>query len=565
MTTDAVYAACAAFGAELAAQGVQHCVISPGSRSTPLALTLARTPELRNWIRLDERSAAFFALGLAKSSGRPVALVCTSGTAAANYLPAIIEAHWSETPLIVVTANRPPELRGWGAGQTIDQTNIYGSNVRWFAELPIASESSPGWFQRTAARAVQTSTGLHPGPVHLDWPFREPLEPRGDASWTHPLKPLTIATPTLTLKSDAVARLAASFESTPRGVVVAGPMAAGDRWKHAVQDFCKKTGFPLLAEPLSQLRVKADDVAVINHHDHLLGSTWAHDTVPEIVVRLGGPPTCKPLRLWMENHRAPMIMFDPSSSWTDPSFTITEMISAGPEGLQAISDVIAPSMCEPDWGRRWTSADREAGAVIDEILDSEALLQPAIARELGRTLPGEQLLYVSNSMPVRDVDSFFESRSDDLAIHGNRGASGIDGMISSAAGAAASGRPTTLLIGDLAFQHDLGGLVAAASDEVTLTVIVIENQGGAIFDYLPISELVDADLFNMLFRTPQGLDIAEVVEALGVEHIQVSDLRALGSCLEEHDGLRIISIRVDPDLDRDQHRRIRQAIETRLR
>ncbi|MEC9339581.1 MAG: 2-succinyl-5-enolpyruvyl-6-hydroxy-3-cyclohexene-1-carboxylic-acid synthase [Actinomycetota bacterium] len=565
MAADSVYDACAAFAAEVVAQGVKHAVISPGSRSAPLALTLADTPGLQSWIRLDERSAAFFAVGLAKSSGEPVVLACTSGTAAANYLPAITEAHWSETPLIILTANRPPELRGWGAGQTIDQTNIYGSTVRWFAELPIADDAPSGWFQRVGARAVQMSTGLRPGPVHLDWPFREPLEPLNKRTKPQPMKPLALARSASGLDSQIATRLAADLRSKPRGIVVAGPMSTGKKWKDTIHDLCRKTGYPLLAEPLSQLRVDADDVPVINHHDHLLRSSWAANTVPDIVIRLGGAPTCKPLRLWMEQHRAPMIMFDPSHSWTDPSFTITEMISTGPEGVEQLVNFIDPSMCDHDWGRRWVDADGDAAAVIDDILDSEPLLQPAIARELGRQLPDGHLLYVSNSMPVRDVDSFLESRSDHLVVLGNRGASGIDGMISSAAGAAASGHPTTLLIGDLAFQHDFGGLIAAVGDKTTLTIVVIENQGGGIFDYLPISEMIDGHLFHTLFRTPQALNIGQAVEALGVEHIQVSDLQTLGGHLAKHEGLRVISIPVDPDLDRRQHDQISQAIENRLR
>ena len=561
MTTDPVYEACVAFATELVAQGVEHSVISPGSRSTPLALTLANTPGLRTWIRLDERSAAFFALGLAKSSNKPVALLCTSGTAAANYLPAITEAHWSETPMIVLTANRPPELRGWGAGQTIDQTNIYGSSVRWFTELPIADQSSTIWFQRAAARAVQISMGLRPGPVHLDWPFREPLEPQGETNALPPREPLSLEPPKLSLEFHVAKRLAAGFENKPRGIVVAGPMHTGTRWQNAVQDFCRKTGYPLLAEPLSQLRVLADDVAVINHHDHLLRSTWADGTVPQIVVRLGGAPTCKPLRLWLEQHRPPMIMFDPSNSWTDPSFTVTELVTAGPEGLQSISELISPQTSDPNWRQQWLEADANAAAVIDLILDNETLLQPAVARELGRRLPKDHLLYVSNSMPVRDVDSFLECRSHPLVAHGNRGASGIDGMISSAAGAAASGRPTTLLIGDLAFQHDLGGLAAAINDDLTLTIIVVENQGGGIFDYLPISKVVDASLFQQLFTTPQTLDITQVVKALGIEHRQITDLQTLAAQLERHDGLRVITIPIDADLDLEQHRRINEAIQ----
>jgi len=511
-------------------------------------------------VQLDERSAAFFALGLAKKTQKPVALICTSGTAAANYLPAVVEANWSETPLIVLTANRPPELRGWGAGQTIDQTNIYGSNVRWFAELPIANEPDDHWFQFAAARAFQSSMGPRPGPVHLDWPFREPLEPLNDAVLDQPSDPIQLDMAHTVLSSNKIRDLAQRLEQTPRGVVIAGPMVQGSQWRQAVKHFCTKTGYPLLAEPLSQLRVDFKDVTVLQNHDHLLRTSWSKEVAPDIVIRLGGPPTCKALKKWLEHHRCPMIMFDPSNSWADPSFTTSEILSVGNEALSAIAEIIDPTMADPEWQTTWRSANDQASMTINNILDSEPLLQAAVARELGRHLPLDHVLYVSNSMPVRDIDSFMEPHSDSLHVIGNRGASGIDGVISSAAGAAASGQPTTLLIGDLAFQHDMGGLIAARSLDITLTVVVLDDQGGGIFSHLPIAQVTEPAVFDKLFTTPQHLPIAGIVEALGIEYQEVSDARTLADLVREPQGIRVIRIPIDSSHDIDQHLRIGRAV-----
>ena len=560
MTSDPVYDACATFANELVSQGICHAVISPGSRSTPLTLTFAETPGIKTWVRLDERSAAFFALGLAKSIGNPVVLICTSGTAAANYLPAICEANWSETPLIVLTANRPPELRGWGAGQTIDQTNIYGSNVRWFAELPIVSDPNLAWFQRTAARAVQSSTGTKPGPVHLDWPFREPLEPQPDRQPFQPAPAIQLSRPIATIDPGSIKALTETFRQRPRGIVVAGPMADGASWHEAVHSFCRQTGYPLLAEPLSQLRSNADEVVVLNHHDHLLRGSWADTVVPDVVVRIGGPPTCKPLRIWLEKHQPPLIMFDPSGSWAEPSFTVSEIVNANHQGLMQIAEALEFTAPDDGWAKSWEAADQQAATAIDNVIDSEPLLQPAVARELGRRLPREHVLYVSNSMPVRDIDSFLEARSEPLSVMGNRGASGIDGVISSAAGVAASGHDTTLLIGDLAFQHDIGGLLAVLEDELSLTIIVVDDGGGGIFSYLPISEVADSPLFNEFFTTPQRLPIRKVAEAIDIGYFEVTEIGQLADLLENPDSLRVIRIAVDRDLDVDQHRRLAQAV-----
>ena len=564
MRDDPVYDACATFANELVSQGVCHAVVSPGSRSTPLTLTFAETPGIETWVRLDERSAAFFALGLAKSSGQPVVLICTSGTAAANYLPAVCEANWSEIPLIILTANRPPELRDWGAGQTIDQTNIYGSNVRWFAELPIVSDPNLNWFQRTAARAFQSATGTRPGPVHLDWPFREPLEPKSQRQPLSRPPAIQLSRPVQTLDPATTKALAETFKQKPRGIVIAGPMTEGASWQEAVHNFCRRTGYPLLAEPLSQLRLNADGVAVINHHDHLLRGSWADTAAPDVVVRLGGPPTCKPLRIWLEKHKPQLVMFDPSSSWAEPSFTVSEIVNVNHQGLTELAEEL--EFCTPDegWTNHWEKADQQAQKAINNIIDTEPLLQPAVARELGRRLPEGHVLYVSNSMPVRDVDSFLESRLEPLWVMGNRGASGIDGVISSAAGVAAAGHHTTLLIGDLAFQHDIGGLLAVLKDSLSLTIIVLDDEGGGIFSYLPISGVANSSLFKEFFTTPQQLPIRKIAESIGIDYLEVTEINQLAELLKAPDRLRVIRIPIDRELDVDQHRRLAQAVATAL-
>jgi len=253
-------------------------------------------------------------------------------------------------------------------------------------------------------------------------------------------------------------------------------------------------------------------------------------------------------------------MFDPSSSWAEPSFTVSNVVATGHEGLMGIAESIKSPALERDWAQSWEIADQQAATVINEVLDSEPLLQPAVARELGRQLPSDHVLYLSNSMPVRDVDSFLEARSDSLWVMGNRGASGIDGVISSAAGAAATGHRTTLLIGDLAFQHDISGLLAIVNDQLALNIVVVDDQGGGIFSHLPISQSIHADLFKEFFTTPQRLPIREITEALNIDYFEVTEVTKLAELLRNPRGLRVIRIPVDPDLDLDQHRRLTKAV-----
>ncbi|WP_420445762.1 2-succinyl-5-enolpyruvyl-6-hydroxy-3-cyclohexene-1-carboxylic-acid synthase [Candidatus Poriferisodalis sp.] len=574
---DSAYVACRSLCEGLVAAGVIDAVVCPGSRSMPLALTVYNTAGLQTWVRIDERSAGFFALGLAKGSGKPTVLVCTSGTAAANYLPAVVEAHYSGVPLVVLTADRPQELRGWGAGQTIDQHSLYGSHVRWFCETPVPSELPPSqaqrWFAQAAARAAEQATGLSPGPVHLNVPFREPLEPVAvapnegvAAAQDYVVRSARDLSTTSPAGTDALVEFAGAHE---RGVVVAGPMHDGVLWADAVAEFCRRSGWPLLAEPCSQLRRELPGVVVTNHHDVLLRTAWADAEPPEAVLRVGGAPTCKPLRLWIERHRPAFALVDPARSWTDASFSVSLHLGVGPDVLAEAAGQLTGSGTR--WARRWADADARAAAAIDGVLDAEPLQEAGVARQLGRSLPAGHALYASNSMPVRDVDTYLRARPEPLAVHASRGASGIDGVISAAAGVAASGTPTTVLVGDLAFRHDLGGLVGAfdpAPAPIDLTVVVVDNGGGTIFSFLPAYEVVDAGAFDRLMTTPPARRSAELAgglaAAVGFEHHHVAScaqLHDLLGAIQSDRGVRVITIDIDPDANRDQHRRLAAAVE----
>lgn len=360
-----------------------------------------------------------------------------------------------------------------------------------------------------------------------------------------------------------------------RGVVVAGPMWDGDRWADAVAAFCRASGWPLLAEPCSQLRRTMPDVVVTDHHDLLLRTPWADAEPPDAVLRIGGAPTCKPLRLWIERHRPAFAFVDPASTWTDASFGVSLHLTIGPDAVAAAARTLLSP--ESGWGQRWADADSRAAAAIDGVLDAESLLEAGVARQLGRSLPAGHALYVSNSMPVRDVDSYLRTRSAPLTVHAHRGASGIDGVISAATGVAASGIPTTVLVGDLAFRHDLGGLLGAFDPGSgthagpcgpDLTVVVVDNGGGTIFSFLPAYDVIDPEAFDRLLTTPPGHSSSQLANglaaAMGFEHHHIGSCDELHAQLASpgsHRGVRVITIDIDADANRDQHRRITAAVE----
>jgi 2-succinyl-5-enolpyruvyl-6-hydroxy-3-cyclohexene-1-carboxylate synthase len=512
------YAPLQAFVDELARCGMRHAVTCPGSRNAPLALTLAGRPGIEAVSVIDERSAGFVALGMAKASGRPVAVTCTSGTAAANLHPAVVEAWEARVPLIVLTADRPPELREVGAGQSIDQIKLYGDAVKWFVEV---GGHEPGretaiHHRALACRAWWTAAGGRPGPVHLNFPLREPLAPAeeqldpadwagrpGDRPWTE-LREHASAP-----HADDVHELAARIASTPRGAIVCGP--ASEPVAEPAARLAAECGWPLLAEPTSGVRCGDHDRShVVAHYDVLLRvERFAAAHTPELLLRVGDMPTSKPLRAWAA--QAPQVVLDPHAAWHEPTRRAELLLQAAPAPtLDALAAVIEMRTAErdPDWLASWRAADAKVPPALAAAPDP---FEPKVLAALEPELPDGAIVWVSSSMPIRDVEACFPQTPKRLRFLANRGANGIDGVVSSAAGAAlATGAPTWLLTGELALLHDVGGLLGARRAGADLHVVCLNNGGGAIFDFLPVAELAEAGAYERHIATPAGVDLAAI-------------------------------------------------------
>jgi 2-succinyl-5-enolpyruvyl-6-hydroxy-3-cyclohexene-1-carboxylate synthase len=553
-----------AFADELVRCGLREAVTSPGSRSTPLVLSLVRRPGLRATSLIDERCAAFFALGAAKASGRPAALACTSGTAAANYLPAVIEAHEARVPLLVLTADRPPELRDLGAGQTIDQVKLYGTAAKWYLEVDDqpATPERLRWLRQLACRAYWTSVDGRPGPVHLNFALREPLvldEPLPeDESARAGGRPWVTRPPTRT--EAPLEGLRAELEARPRAVVVAG---RAERGPQLPDGFCERAGLPLLADPLSGARRGA---AAIAHYDALLrDSGWAAAHAPDLVLRVGDLPTSKPLRRWLHSlDGALQISFDPEAAWQDPAGAVATIVAADPRAtLAALPLPRRPT----DWLDQWRRADRAAAGAIAAVLGPEGLSEPRVAAELGVMLPAEATLFVASSMPVRDVETFFPARPDPPRVLSNRGANGIDGTISTAFGvAAASDGPVVALIGDVALAHDVGGLLAAQRVPAKLTIVLIDNDGGGIFDFLPQKQSLPAADYETHVATPHGLDFAHAAELYGLGWERAQDPEGFRAALRRAlaaERSTIVCVRTDRAQNVALHRRVWEEVASR--
>jgi 2-succinyl-5-enolpyruvyl-6-hydroxy-3-cyclohexene-1-carboxylate synthase len=536
------YDYCGVFFATLVDAGVEHLVISPGSRSTPLALSAHATDGLDLIVHHDERSAGFFALGLAKRSRRPVALVCTSGTAAANYLPAVVEAFYAAVPLLVLTADRPPELRGRGAPQTIDQVGIYGSHTRLAIDLPVPDDVPREDAADLAVLAVSAASGPPCGPIHLNWPLRKPLEPDGR------LESATagIASPPESTQRPTEAQLSglADLAAIERGLIVAGPTEFTAHQCEQLGLFAESLGWPIVADATSQLRT-GDHVPsspVISTGHFLWGSSFARENPPEAVLLVGGVPSSAAYEPWLSATEARVTLLDPDGLNRDPTGSATDRLELDP---MAVFNELTPKFRRDlgEWARLWIEADRIAAKRIAEELGSGSLSEPEIARTLGQHLPSGAVLYVSNSMPVRDVDQFLAPRNAPLTVLANRGANGIDGVTSSALGAAAAGEgPVTLLTGDIALIHDASGLLVGAGLGIDLTVVVPNNDGGGIFSYLPVADALPPQTFVDLFHTPHGRDLQRLSEAAGATHTTVVSNSGLSDALAEASGCRGIKI-----------------------
>ncbi len=598
---------------ELVRGGVHHFCVCPGSRSTPLALIVARHPGARLWMHLDERSAGFFGLGLAKARREPVALVCTSGTAAANFLPAVVEAYHGRVPLVVLTADRPHELRDRGAPQTIDQCRLYGTHVKWFVDLaePDESPTLVRYARATASRAVAVASRGPAGPVHLNCPFREPLVPgttpspptpspnrgRGvfgaDAS-AKTLPPRLKASPgeggeegrpegvedAGILPGPAVASgrrlpsaeivddLAADLLASPRGLIVCGP---GDdsRLADAASHLAASLDYPILADPLSGVRRGDHDRAlVMDCYDVVLREpSFVERFAPDVVLRFGSIPTSKAVSLYLHKHRCRQVLVDGDAGWNDPDLDATDILHVDPPALcRALGEAVERRRTEVEssskrsgWAALWLAADRCARRVVSACLARiEEPFEGKVFTELAEILPAGATLYAGNSMPVRDLDAFFPAGERPIRFLANRGVNGIDGVVSSALGARAGTEgPLVLVIGDLSLYHDLNGLLAAKRHGLSLTIVLLNNDGGGIFSFLPQAD--EPEHFETLFGTPHGLDFRPAVEMYGGRFRQTTAWDAFRSALRtslDTPGLDVIEVPTDRARNLALHRQI---------
>jgi 2-succinyl-5-enolpyruvyl-6-hydroxy-3-cyclohexene-1-carboxylate synthase len=508
-----------AFVDELTKVGVCDVVISPGSRSTPFAIVMAEHPNMRVYMNIDERSAAFFALGMAKAKRKPVALLCTSGTAVANYLPAVVEAYYSRVPLIVLTADRPHELRDVGAPQAIDQFNIYGKHAKWFVEmaLPESSLDMLRYARTMAARAAAVAMTTPLGPVHLNFPLREPLVPNvTEQTWgqIEAKEPsyIQVSIGKRTLEEEQFQQIYEQLARVEKGLIICGDMDKPG-FAEAVTKLAEMLDYPILADPLSQLRsgTHAKDY-IVESYDAILKDEKATVTLlPDVVIRFGAMPVSKPLLLMLKHHPSiTQIVIDGEGGWREPTLTASHMIHC--DEIEFCNRLVALGSRKrglSEWTKTWKAANKVAKETLLEAGKDEQMFEGKVFIELTELLPEQSVLFVGNSMPIRDADTFFMTNDKQIRVMANRGANGIDGVVSSALGASVVQQPLVLVIGDLSFYHDLNGLLAAKLHRLNATIIVINNNGGGIFSFLPQSK--QEKHFETLFGTPTDLQFEHVV------------------------------------------------------
>ncbi len=513
---------------ELERSGVTDACVSPGSRSTALVTALLRGG-IRPWVVLDERAAGFFAAGLARETRRPVMLACTSGTAAANYMPAVAEASLSRVPLIVFTADRPPEARDCRSPQTIDQVRMFGSHARWSVDVATPSDGAAldGYYRTLACRAVSVALGPPAGPVHLNLPMREPLidtaeeaealnrpaqRPESERPYVR-VRPFKVA-----LEPGEFRAIANELRGIERGFIVCGPGVEADG-AGAIAALARRLGWPILGDPLSGMRFGGHDRGlVVDGYDVMLREPeFVARNQPDAVIQFGDPPVSKALGQFLayRRRRAHLIVAEPGT-WPDPFHITTDVVRSGTtEFCLGMVDALGQAPAPFEWSDSWLEASRVVRGALNETIAAEsAMFEGKVVTELLELLPDGSLLQVGNSMPVRDLDTFAEHSERALTIRCNRGANGIDGVLSTALGAASARRDlTALVLGDLSFLHDLAALHIAARYPIHLLTVVINNDGGGIFSFLPQASLGN-EAFETFFGTPHGLDFAQAV-ALG--------------------------------------------------
>ncbi len=534
----------------LADLGLRHAVISPGSRSTPLALAFAAEPRILSHVLLDERSAGFFALGIAKQGGIPAALVCTSGTATTNYLPSVVEASHARVPLLVLTADRPPELRGAAAPQTIDQVDLYGSAVRMFHDVGVPCEANAAGAPSLALRAWSAALDAPHGPVHLNFPFRQPL-----ATPTEAADPTTLRhhRGEVQLPPEDLVDLGERLSGRRTLIVAGGHQRPGFAAASAM--FTGQASIPVVAD----IQCRFPSPSTIVHGDLLATTGFFQEHEPEIIVRVGQIPTSRPIWSWLQETSAEQVTID-DAGWRDPLDTATTAYRADPALTFAdLSGRVTPTPAS--WLPTWQAADHTVGLAVDRILEAEPFPnEPAIARAVWESSPAGATIYAASSMPIRNLDSFSGSTRGEIAALSNRGANGIDGLLSAAAGAAASdGRRVVVLAGDLSVLHDATALGVIARLNLGVTIVAVNNDGGGIFHFLPQADRIEPARFELLFGTPHGHSLTAISEAFGVPGREVTDSQDLRAAIAATKGPSLIEIRTDRTRNVEVHERLRDA------
>lgn len=554
---------------ELHQNGLEHVVISPGSRSTPLAMTFAEHPSIREWIHFDERSAAFFALGMAKKTQKPVALVCTSGTAAANYYPAIVEAYYSRVPLLVLTADRPHELRDNGAPQAIDQIKMYGSYTKYFHEMavPENTDQMKRYARRQASRAFSIADHANKGPVQLNFPFKDPLVPDlslsdlwGDSTGKY----VNHITGQEQVDEYAVRDIMNMISGLGKGVIVCGELHS-EVAREQILRLAQKWKIPVFADVLSNLRKHPDtNQYIISTYDAILKQEQVRLNLDiDFVIRFGSMPVSKPYMQWVTSKKPVHIVVDENQGYREPTSIESTMVFSEPAGLlkQLVDSEMTP-MIDQQWKNFWLNNDQMAKELLTS--DHNELTEGTAVLKLSEAVEEKSVVFVGNSMPIRDLDTFFLNDEKPVNVMANRGANGIDGVISSAMGIAATGQSVTLVIGDVSFLHDYTALFIAKQYDLPVRIIVLNNNGGGIFSFLPQNN--EKKHFEALFGTPFNPPIQTMVEGLQVAYEHAHDLEQLEQCLREPiNHLEVIEVQTNREENLVWHKQQWQNVYEQLK
>lgn len=521
-----------AFVAGLAAAGLRHLVLAPGARSAPLALAALRRPELNCHVVNDERAAGFCALGIGRATGRPAAVLCTSGTAAANLLPAVMEASLAAVPLLALTADRPAEAHGWGANQTADQTKLYGDQVRAFHAVPTPTGAvSFAYLHALAARLIEACRSPLPGPVHANLPFREPLLPDDIPAPPALPEPIAMDAPPPAAPDAATLEMLAARLSGRPGVIVCGAAHYPAGFATAIAMLAERLAAPILAEPLANLRCGPHDKSRLLAYQARFLRTAGLPS-PAWVLRCGAFPVSRTLERWLAGLQdAHHVLVAPPGRWPDPLWRSDTVLRCDP---LALVDALAPRVAAApgEWCARWQHAEADAARQAGELCAASPLFEGGVVRELFAALPAGAHCFVGNSLAIRAVDAFAGTTDKPLFLHGNRGASGIDGNLATAAGiAAATLAPTALLLGDQAALHDCGSLALLAGRNAV--AVVMDNGGGGIFDHLPFAHALPPEIFRRGWTAPPRADFGALAIAFGLGYAPASDAAALRAALDK--------------------------------